>query len=112
MYEKENNLQKYVELKELLNIKKGISRESAKKYDMFKLHDQKRYKKLIDKLDDRIIVLRNSKNAPFYEEKGLSTYMFMSIFYPIYCHNVSVNMSEKDYNIMLDNIDRYGFFSG
>lgn len=112
MDEKENNLQKYVELKELLNIKEGIGRKSARKYDMFKLHDKERFKKLIDKLDDKIITLRNSKNPPFYKGKGLSTYMFMSIFYPIYCHNVSVNMPEKDYNKMIDEIEDYGFYSG
>jgi len=112
MNERENNLQKYVELKNLLNIQRGIGNESAMEYDKFKLHDKKRYKKLMQKLDDRMIVLRNSKHPPFYEGKELSTYMFMSVFYPIYCHNVSKDMSERDYNKMLDEIQYYGFSSG
>jgi hypothetical protein len=109
---KENNLQKYVELKEVLNIKEGIGREDAINYDKFKQFDKKRYKKLIDKLDDRMIALRNSRNAPFYMKKGLSAYMFMSAVYLTHCHSISVNMSKEEYTQMLDGIADYEFFSG
>ena len=109
MCETENNLQKYVELKNLLNIQEGIGIESAIKYDKFKQYDKKRYKLLMDKLDDRMIALRNRN---FYGEGGISNYMFMSAFYSIYIFEVSVDMTDHDYNKMLDEVKNYMFTSG
>ena len=106
---KENNLQKYVELKKLLNIQEGIGQERAIQYDKFKQHDKKRYKMLMDKLDDRIITLRN-KN--FFGKAGIASCMFMSAFYPFLSSNVSVDMTDNDYNNMLDEIKDYKFMSG
>lgn len=110
--EKENNLQKYVELKELLNIQQGIGMDGAIKYDKFKKHDKKRYKLLMHSLDNRMIALGNSKKALFYGEKGISSYMFMSAFYPIFCFGVSADMTDNDYNKMLDEVKDYKFASG
>ena len=66
----------------------------------------------MDKLDNRIISLRNSKDAPFYIAERLSSYMFMSAFYPIHCFRASADMSDSDYKEMIDEVNNYGFFSG
>ena len=110
---KGNKLEKYVELKELLNITSGmIDKQTAIKYDKFKTSKKDLYNNLMNKLDERMVFLNDNGGAPFHKDKNLSTYMFMSAFYPVFCHNTSEDMTENDYNIMIDNINGFLFCSG
>jgi hypothetical protein len=66
----------------------------------------------MNKLDERMVLLNDNGKAPFHRDKNLSAYMFMSAFYPIFCHNMSEDMTENDYNKMIDNINNFSFYSG
>jgi hypothetical protein len=113
LYPEGNKLEKFVELKELLNITSGsINKKEAIKYDNFKSSKKYLYDNLMSKLDDRMIKMRNNKEKSCYYDNNLSSYMFMSSFYSIFCHDISVDMTDKDYNEMIENIKHYNFISG
>ncbi len=104
---KGNKLEYYVELKELLNIKHGITMQPAIDYDKFKETQKDLYDILITRLEDRMIELRDKH----YFDR-LSAKMFMSAIYPIYAHKLSINMTIKDFDKMIDGINKYEFIGG
>ena len=105
-------LERYVELKELLGIDQGICMEKAKNYDEFKLKQPERYKLLMDKLDNQMLKLHATQEAPFHRGLNISTYMFMIAFFPLLCFDVSAKMPSTEYYKMLKDVDKYRFFSG
>jgi len=103
-----NKLEHYVKLKELLNINLGeITMQQAIDYDKFKETQKDLYDILITRLEDRIIELRDKHHFD-----RLSAQMFMSAMYPIFSHNISINMTIKDFDKMIDEINEYHFMSG
>ncbi len=104
-------LEEYVKLKELLNIDRGVEKEHAINYDKFKKNNFKNYQQMMNKLDNRILQIKEEKPG-WFGYSNLSTYMFMSAVYPIHIGGVSENMTFKDFNNLLQGIDSYEFISG
>jgi len=108
--QKENSLEKYVEMKELLNITKGVSKKDAIMYDNFKKSKPQLYDNLINQMDNRILTLKQTHRR--FKKRRLSTFMFMSAFYYIHCNKLSQDMDKKEYERIINDIGEYRFTSG
>ncbi len=112
--EKLNTLEKYVEMKELLGITRGVyDKEDAIKYDTFRREKPKQYEAIMRKLDERLKLLYDTQGAPFHRGELLSTYMVMYALYPInIAPSVLNNLSMEELQEKLRRIDEYKFSSG